>query len=71
MCLATRTNKSATRVCFLNSARLFVAEFPTEKCLVSLFGRSEGREICTRGRRKQDEEAKEQAGHQTGRKDPG
>jgi len=57
MCLATHTNESAARVCFLNRARLFVAEVRTEKCRLSLADQGD-REICTRGGRKQDEEAK-------------
>jgi hypothetical protein len=57
MCLATHTNKSAARVCFLNRVRLFVAEFRTEKCLLSMADQGD-REICARGGRKQDEEAK-------------
>jgi hypothetical protein len=57
MCSATHMNKSAVRVGFLNRVRLFVAEFRTEKCLLSLADQGD-KEICTRGGRKQDEEAK-------------
>jgi hypothetical protein len=57
MCLATHTNESEVRVCFLNRARLFVTEFRTAKCLLSLADQGDG-EVSTRGGRKQDEEAK-------------
>lgn len=57
MCLTTHTNESEVRVCFLNRARLFVTEFRTAKCLLSLADQGDG-EVSTRGGRKQDEEAK-------------